>query len=247
MDKTFKIIIEYDGTNFHGWQRQKNERSVQEEIEKVLKTITTEKITLTGSGRTDAGVHAMGQVAHFKCNTKLSTEKLMKGLNSLLPKDIVILSCAEADQDFHARFNVKSKVYNYQILNQPIPSAIHRQYVWHIAKKLDVSVMRDAIPHIQGKHDFSAFEGSGSPRSHSTRNIIRAEITNCKESLLVIELEADGFLKFMVRNIVGTLVDVGLGKLSPEGFKEILLSKDRNLASPTAPPQGLFLVQVKYE
>ena len=247
MVKNFKITTEYDGTCFHGWQRQKKERSVQGEIEKVLETITTSKITLAGSGRTDAGVHALGQVAHFKCTTKLSPETLMKGLNSLLPNDIVILSCEQADDDFHARFNTKSKVYNYRILNQPLPSAIRRQYVWHIAKKLDVDAMRKALDHIKGKHNFSAFEGSGSPRSHSTRHMMNAEITNSKEGLLVVELEADGFLKFMVRNIVGTLVDVGFGKVTPEGFKEILLSKDRNLASPTAPPQGLFLIQVKYD
>jgi len=246
MDKNFKIAIEYDGTHFHGWQRQKKERSVQGEIEKALETITTNKITLAGSGRTDAGVHALGQVAHFKCTTKLSPETLMKGLNSLLPNDIVILSCEQADNDFHARFNTKSKVYNYRILNQPLPSAIYRKYVWHIAKKLDVETMRKAIVYIKGEHDFSAFEGAGSPRSHSIRNMMKAEIKSDKNGCVIIELEANGFLKFMVRNIVGTLVDVGLGKLPPEGFYEILILKNRNLASPTAPPQGLFLIQVKY-
>lgn len=247
MSKNFKITIEYDGTNFHGWQRQKNDRTVQEEIEKVLKTITTKKITLAGSGRTDAGVHALGQVAHFKCDTALTPETIMKALNSLLPQDVVILSCEQVGDDFHARFNTKSKVYNYRILNQNIPSAIGRQYTWRIAKKLDVDAMRTAIAYTKGKHDFSAFEGSGSPRSHSTRNIMKAEITNAGNGFLIIELEADGFLKFMVRNIVGTLVDVGLGKITPHGFKEILLSKDRNLASATAPPQGLFLIKVIYE
>lgn len=246
MLKNFKITIEYDGTCFHGWQRQKKERSVQGEVEKVLETITTNKIILAGSGRTDAGVHALGQVAHFKCTTKLSPETLMKGLNSLLPNDIVILSCEQADDDFHARFNTKSKVYNYRILNQPLPSAICRQFVWHIAKKLDVGAMRSSIEYIIGKHDFSAFEGAGSPRSHSIRNMMKAEITSDKNGFVIIELEADGFLKFMVRNIVGTLVDVGLGKLPPEGFNEILVLKNRNLASPTAPPQGLFLMKVLY-
>jgi tRNA pseudouridine38-40 synthase len=247
MKKNFKLTIEYDGTDFHGWQRQKTERTVQEEIEKVLKTITTKKITLTGSGRTDAGVHALGQVAHFKCNTKLSPETFLKGLNSLLPQEIVILSCDHVDDDFHARFNVKSKIYNYRILNQRLPSTIFRQYTWHIPKKLNVSAMRRAIQHIKGEHDFSAFEGTGSPRSHSIRNMMKAEIKKDKNGFLVVELEANGFLKFMVRNIVGTLVDVGLVKISSDRFKEILLSKDRNLASPTAPPQGLFLVKVNYE
>lgn len=247
MEIIFKITIEYDGTDFHGWQRQKKDRSVQGEIEKILQTITTNRITLIGSGRTDAGVHALGQVAHFTCDTKLSPQALKKGLNSLLPKDIIILSCEKTDDNFHARFNTKSKVYNYRILNQSLPSAIHRRYVWHIPKTLDLDSMRSAIGHIKGRHDFSAFEGAGSPRSHSIRNIMKAEIKKDKHGFLVIGLEANGFLKFMVRNIVGTLVDVGLGKITPEGFRKILLSKDRNLASPTAPPQGLFLVQVKYQ
>ncbi len=247
MDKNFKITIEYDGTDFHGWQRQKEDRSIQGKIEKVLEIITTKKISLTGSGRTDAGVHALGQSANFKCDTELTPETFMKGLNRLLPHDIVILSCERVKDDFHARFNTKSKVYNYRILNQPLPSAILRKYVWHISKELHVGAMRTAIEHIKGKHDFSAFEGSGSPRSHSIRNMIKAQIADNKEGLLVVELEADGFLRFMVRNIVSTLVNVGLGKISPDDFNKILLSKDRKHAGATAPPQGLFLIKVIYE
>lgn len=238
--------MEYDGTDFHGWQRQKAERSVQEEIEKVLGTVTTKEITLNGSGRTDAGVHALGQTAGFKCETDLTSQTLMKALNSLLPDDIVILSCEEINDDFHARFSAKSKVYQYRILNQPVPSVFHRRYAWHIAKHLDADAMGTALEYILGEHDFSAFEGAGSPRSHSIRNVMHAEIIRRDNGFIVIELEANGFLKFMVRNIVGTLVDVGLGKLPPEGFNDILESRDRKLAGITAPPQGLFLIKVKY-
>ena len=243
----FKITLEYDGTDFHGWQRQKTERSVQEEIEKVLETVTTKKITLHGSGRTDAGVHALGQTAGFKCETDLTPQTLMKALNSLLPNDIVVLSCEEVNDDFHARFSVRSKVYQYRILNQPLPSVFHRRYAWHIPKNLDTDAMEKAMEYIRGEHDFSAFEGAGSPRSHSVRHMMRAEITRHKNGFITLEFEANGFLKFMVRNIVGTLVDVGLGKLPPEGFNDILESKDRNLAGITAPPQGLFLVKVNYD
>jgi len=246
LKKTFTITVEYDGTDFHGWQRQKKDPTVQAEIESALQTIVGRPITVAGSGRTDAGVHALGQVASFTCETQLSENALINGLNALLPDAIVIKNCRQADDTFHARFSAKGKTYRYRILNRRLPSAIERRYAWHISRPLDHNAMRAAIRHIVGTHDFSSFEGSGSPRPHSRRTVMRAELIEEKDRLLVLEIEADGFLRHMVRNIVGTLVAVGLGKVEVEEFQQILLSRDRGRAGVTAPPQGLFLVSVSY-
>jgi tRNA pseudouridine38-40 synthase len=247
MTTNFKLIIEYDGSRYHGWQRQKNDRSIQGEIEKALETMTAGSVTLIGSGRTDAGVHAQGQVANFKCNTRLEPEALMNGLNSLLEDDIVIKVCEPVSATFHARYDAKSKVYHYQILNKPLPVAIGRHYSWFIRKDLNREAMRAAIAQIIGRHDFKAFEGTGSARQHTTRHIYSAQLRGPDSGLLIFQIEADGFLRYMVRNIVGTLVDVGLGKLTPRDFKRILDSKDRSQASATAPAQGLILIKVNYE
>jgi tRNA pseudouridine38-40 synthase len=246
MIKNFKITIEYDGTRYHGWQRQKNDRTIQEEIEKAVGAITGQTVALTGSGRTDAGVHAYGQVANFKCETSLAAQDLFGGLNSLTADDIVIHSCEQVDASFHARYDAKSKIYVYTFLNRPSPAAIGRHYAWHIRKKLDLESMRAAGAHLLGSHDFKAFEGAGSPRPHTTRNIMNASLVEEGDGYLAFEIEADGFLRFMVRNIVGTLVKVGLGKISPEEFKRILKSRDREQAGATAPAHGLCLVKVIY-
>jgi len=246
MNKNFKITIEYDGTPFSGWQIQNNRITVQGEIEKALMTMTGEKVALLGSGRTDAGVHAFGQVANFRCDTTLSPEVFQKGLNSLLPDNVVIKSCETVPEKFHARYDAKSKIYHYRILNQSVPIAIFRKYAWHIRKKLDLNAMQNALSCIVGTHDFKALEGSGSPRSNSIRCIIDAKLEKTDDGFLIFKIEGDGFLKFMVRNIVGTLVDVGLGKITPDDFKRILISQDRNLAGITAPAHGLFLMEVKY-
>jgi tRNA pseudouridine38-40 synthase len=246
MMKNFKITVEYDGTSYHGWQRQKNEHTIQQEIERALLTMTGKKILLTASGRTDAGVHALGQVANFHCDTALSPQSFQNGINSLTKDDIVIISCDIVDENFHARFDAKSKTYHYKILNRTLPAAINRQFTWFIKKKLDLDAMGLALSHIIGTHDFKAFEGTGSPRSHRTRCIFKADILQHGKGQIVIQIEADGFLRFMVRNIVGTVVEVGLKKITADDFKKILLSKDRSRAGATAPPQGLFLMQVKY-
>jgi len=246
MLKNFKITIEYDGSAYHGWQRQAADRTIQGEIENALMTMTGDSVTVTGSGRTDAGVHALNQVANFLCATSLTPEIFLKGLNSLLPEDIVITSCKVVPEKFHARYDVKSKVYHYKILNRLLPAAISRQYAWHIRKKLDLSAMKEAIQCIIGSHDFKAFEGSGSPRASTVRCITSADLVKTDNDYLVLKIEGDGFLKFMVRNIVGTLVDVGLDKITSDDFKRILISKDRNLAGITAPAHGLFLMNVRY-
>ncbi len=245
MNKNFKLTIEYDGGRYHGWQRQPNAPTIQEYIETALNKMTDDNITLTGSGRTDAGVHAFGQTANFLCDTRLNSEAFHNGLNSLLPDDIVIINCERVSDDFHARFNSKSKIYQYRILNQNLPTAINRQYAWFIKRKLNLSSMKHASEHLIGSHDFKAFEGTGSPRAHAIRNITKAELT-AQDYYVYFNIEADGFLRYMVRNIIGTLAEVGLGKTTVEDFKQILASKDRSRAGATAPPHGLFLVEVKY-
>jgi tRNA pseudouridine38-40 synthase len=244
--KNFKLIIEYDGSAYHGWQRQSRQRTVQQEIEDALFTMLGGRVVVHGSGRTDAGVHAYGQSANFWCQTDLTPEIFQKGLTSLLPEDIVIRKCLAAAESFHARYDVKSKIYHYKILNRGIPPAIGRQYCWFIRRKLDTGAMCAALATIVGRRDFKAFEGSGSPRSHTIRSVMTAQLDENDGGKLIFAIEADGFLRFMVRNIVGTLVEVGLGKISVAGFKEILESKDRRNAGATAPAHGLFLMEVKY-
>ena len=245
--QTFKLIIEYDGSGFHGWQRQKKDRTVQETIENALAVMTREKVTVIGSGRTDAGVHALGQVAGFKTRSHLDARIFLNGLSSLLPSDVVVRACDPMPDTFHARFDVASKRYRYHILNRPIAPAIGRQYVWHIRKPLDTAAMTDAAMVILGTHDFKAFEGTGSPRDHSVRTVTDSTIKETGGGNLTYDIQANGFLRFMVRNIVGTLVDVGVGKIDKQDVQAILQSKDRSRAGATAPPQGLFLMDVTYE
>lgn len=245
--KNHKLTIEYDGTRYHGWQVQPNGVSIQEEIEAALQTMTRQKVKLIGSGRTDAGVHALGQVANFTCQTAITPEAFHKGLNSMLPDDIVIRNVTEVPLEFHARFNAKSKCYRYHILNHPIPSAIERHHTWWIRTPLDLPAMTAAADHIIGRHDFKAFEGAGSPRSHTLRHIIEAKFSGQTPGRITFDVRADGFLRYMVRNLVGTLVDVGLGKIQPDQMKQILDSRDRSRASATAPARGLFLIEVNYD
>jgi tRNA pseudouridine38-40 synthase len=246
MTKNFKITIEYDGSRYHGWQRQKNDHSIQAEIENALEKMTATRVTLIGSGRTDAGVHAAGQVANFKCETRLTPEAFFNGLNSLLPEDIIIKECELAAAEFHARYDVRSKIYQYKILNRPVPAAVGRQYVWHIRNPLDPQTIRTAMAHIIGRRDFKAFEGSGSPRQNTIREVFSAKLSQNPGDILIFEIEAEGFLRYMVRNIVGTLVDVGLGKITAADFEHILESKNRSQAGMTAPARGLTLVRVNY-
>jgi len=246
METKFKLVIEYDGTAYHGWQRQATDRSIQGEIENVLAVMTRREISLAASGRTDAGVHALGQVAHFACKTTLTPVEFLRGLNSLLPSDIVIRSCEAVAAEFHARYDARRKTYQYRILNRPVPSAVDHRFVWHLRRELDLESMQAAAAHVAGQHDFKAFEGAGSPRSSTVRTIFRVELTRKDNDYLIFEIEGDGFLRYMVRNIVGTLVEVGRAKLTPAEFGNILESKDRELAGATAPPQGLFLLRVEY-
>jgi len=244
--RTIKLTIEYDGTNYLGWQVQPKGPTIQRVLEETLKKITGEEVRLIGSGRTDAGVHAFGQVAHFKTHSKISLHSMARALNSLLPPDIVIRRVREVDENFHARKSCKSKIYEYRILNRNLRSAFYNKYAWHIPQKLNLKEMKEATRYLIGEHDFSSFRSVGTPTQTATRKVIRAEWKKGRDGLLYFEIEANGFLKQMVRAMVGTLVEVGRGRLSPEEFQEILQSKDRRKAGPTAPAHGLLLKEVKY-
>jgi tRNA pseudouridine38-40 synthase len=244
--RNIKLTIEYDGKNYLGWQVQPKGATVQGLIEEQLKRLTGETVHLTASGRTDAGVHAMGQVAHFKTQRPMDCSTIQRALNGLLPADIVILKVEEVDQDFHARKDCKSKVYEYRILNRSLRSVFHREHAWHIPQRLDLGEMRKATQRLVGEHDFSSFRSVGSPTRTAVRRVIRAEWKRNRDGVLTFEIEASGFLKQMVRAIVGTLVEVGRKKFSPDDFGAILESRDRTKAGPTAPGRGLFLKKVKY-
>ncbi|SMC49516.1 tRNA pseudouridine38-40 synthase [Desulfocicer vacuolatum DSM 3385] len=247
--KNFKITIEYDGTPYAGWQIQPRQSTIQGEIEKVLSIILNQPVTLTGSGRTDAGVHAMGQTANFHAATSMTCPPLKRGMNSMLKGPIVIREIEEVPDHFHARYHAISKEYHYHILNRPEPCAVGRNYRWHIPLPLDVTAMNHCCSLIRGEHDFKSFEGAGSPRSHTVRHIYDAVVEpleNQNMERLVFKVKGNGFLRFMVRNIVGTLVQAGLSKLTPKEFHTILLARDRQRAAATAPARGLFLMRVDY-
>ncbi len=244
--ETFKLVISYDGSGYHGWQRQKTDRSIQAEVERALTTMTSSRIRILGSGRTDAGVHALGQVASFQSDAGLSPEVYCKGLNSLLPDDILVLSCDLMPPAFHARYDARSKYYQYRILNRKMPSIMERHHVWHVKRKLNLVSMQTAAAYLVGRHDFKAFEGTGSPRSTTVREVFRAEVQSGGKDRILFDIEADGFLRYMVRNIVGTLVEVGLEKIAAKKIGQILSSKDRGQAGATAPAKGLFLMEVHY-
>jgi len=245
-NSNFKLVISYDGSGYHGWQRQKTDRTIQAELEKALTTMTGSNSKITGSGRTDAGVHAMGQVANFQSDAGLSPDVYCKGLNSLLPDDILVLSCERMPAAFHARYDTRSKHYQYRILNRELPAIMERHYVWHIKRRLNLAAMQTAAVYLVGRHDFKAFEGSGSPRSTTVREVFRAEVRARGKDRVSFDIEADGFLRYMVRNIVGTLVDVGTEKIAADTVGKILDSKDRGKAGATAPARGLFLMGVRY-
>ncbi|MCX8116916.1 MAG: tRNA pseudouridine(38-40) synthase TruA [Desulfobacterota bacterium] len=246
MIRKIKLLIEYDGTNYRGWQVQAQGETIQGVIEERLARILGEPVRLVGSGRTDAGAHACGQVAHFTTRKGLDLSSLHRALNSLLPEDILVLKVEEVDEAFHARRGVKSKIYEYRILNRPLRPVFDRFYAWHIPYPLDWEEVKRATQRLVGRHDFSAFRSTGSPAKSAIREVFRAEWREGGEGLMRFQIEANGFLKQMVRAIVGTLIEVGKGKIDAEGFQRVIDSKDRRMAGPTAPAHGLFLKEVKY-
>lgn len=245
MERNLKLIIEYEGTRYHGWQRQGELATIQKILEEKIALITQEKSSVISSGRTDAGVHALGQVANFTTHSGLPVRNLIRGLNSLLPEDIKIRDIAEVDQSFHSRFSARSKTYIYNIYNAPVPSVFFRNHSWYIYEKLNVEKMEEAARCLTGEHDFSSFCAAGHETKTYNRNVAGASFS-CEGSLIRFRIEASGFLKYMVRNIVGTLSYVGKDKLSPACLIDILEARDRTLAGPTAPPHGLFLESVQY-
>ena len=245
--RNIKLTIEYDGKEFNGWQKQPNKLNIQGEIEKAIKQITGEEVDLTASGRTDAGVHALGQVANFKTNSNIPIEKIPIALNSNLKKSIVIKSAEEVEERFHSRLNCKRKTYRYIINNSKYGTAIYRNLETHIPMKLDIQKMQEAVKYFEGEHDFKAFKASGTSSKSSVRTIYKAEVIEKPDEKIWIELTGNGFLYNMVRIIAGTLVDVGLGKIKPEEIKDIIESKERTRAGKTLKPQGLYLVSVEYE
>ncbi len=245
--RNIKLTIEYDGKDFNGWQRQPTKLNIQGTIEQAIKMVTGEDVDLTASGRTDAGVHAFGQVANFKTNSNIPIEKIPIALNSNLKKSIRIISAEEVDERFHSRLTCKRKTYRYVINNSEFSSAIYRNLETHIPQKLDVEKMKKAAKYFEGEHDFKAFKASGTSSKSSVRTIYKAEILEMPNNRIYIELTGNGFLYNMVRIIAGTLVDVGTGKIKPEDIEKIIESKDRSLAGKTLQPNGLYLLEVNYE
>ncbi len=239
-----KLVIEYDGTNYAGWQQQKNGITIHEKLSKAIEKVIKEEVTLHGSGRTDAGTHALGQVANFETESNIPIYNLVQAINSYLPKDIVVKSAKKVPQKFHSRYSAKSKTYRYTILNSKERSAIGRNYLLHYSMYLDVEKMRKASKVLMGKHDFSAFKSKSEVLS-SVRTIMKLEIRK-KGNLLVFTIEADGFLYKMVRSIVGTLIEVGRGKMTVTEFKKIVKSGARAKAGNTVTASGLCLLKVKY-
>ncbi len=243
--RNIKLIIEYDGKGFNGWQKQPDRLNIQGEIEKAIEEITGEKVDLTASGRTDAGVHSLGQTANFKTDSKIPTEKFAKAINSRLKKSIVIKSAEEVDEKFHSRYSVKSKTYRYIINNSENGTAIYRGLEYHVPMKLDYEKMNEAIKYFIGEHDFKAFKASGTSSKSSVRKILDGSVRKEGERV-IIEVTGTGFLYNMVRIISGTLLDVGLGKIKPEDIPSIIESKDRTKTGKTLPAHGLYLLQVNY-
>ena len=244
--RNIKLTIEYDGKCYNGWQKQPNKLNIQGEIERAIYNITKEEVDLIGSGRTDAGVHALGQVANFKTNSEISIEKLPLAINSQLKNSIVIKEAEEVDERFHSRYNAKHKTYRYIINNSKCGTAIYRNLEYSYPLKLDVEKMKQASKYFEGEHDFKAFKSSGTSSKNSVRTIYKAIVKQEGEKI-IIELTGNGFLYNMVRIISGTLLDVGLGKIRAEEIPEIIESKDRQRAGKTLPAHGLYLVEVKYD
>jgi tRNA pseudouridine38-40 synthase len=257
--RTLKLTIAYDGAGYVGWQRQAEGTSIQGVLEAAIARVEGHDVTVTGAGRTDAGVHALAQVASVRVASTIACERYVRALNAALPDDIRVRRVDEMPDDFHARFDVRQKTYRYRVLHAAIPSPFDVRYAWHVSFPLDLDAMRAALARCVGTHDFAVFQGTGSVVSHTVRTIRSATIESVSSRdavpsllddpearLLLIEMTGDGFLRHMVRNIVGTLVEVGRGRWPPEELDRLLSSRDRTQAGPTAPPQGLFLVDVAY-
>ena len=243
---TVKLILEYDGSRYAGWQRQPDQPTIQEAVETALFQLTQQAVSVVGAGRTDSGVHALGQVASFRSNREWTAREWTRGFNARLPEDIAVRSAAIVPDGFHARYAARGKLYEYRILNRPERPTVDRAYLWHVHKLLDQQAMDQAARHMIGSHDFSSFEGSLTDNEDPICHLQQLSVSRHGDRLQ-IEAYADRFLKHMVRAIVGTLVEIGLGTRAVANIADIMASRDRTAAGRTAPPHGLFLVRVDYD
>lgn len=256
--RNIRLLIAYDGTDFHGWQRQPNVPTIQACLESVLEKLIAERVTLYGSGRTDAGVHALNQVANFKMSGNIPPANLLKAINNLLPSTIRVKKVEDVEESFHARYNARAKTYRYRILLAPISSPFTVRYVHHYTYPLDLKAIAAGARHLEGKHDFTSFAASDGSvheppvrplddQGSNVRTVFSSRILwRPRTSTLIYEVRGNGFLHHMVRNIVGTLLEVGRGKLTPQDVIKILKARDRTRAGPTAPASGLWLMKVEY-
>jgi tRNA pseudouridine38-40 synthase len=253
--RTLKITLAYDGTAYVGWQRQAAGTSIQGLLEAAIARIEGDAITVTGAGRTDAGVHALGQVASVtvpSAASSIACDAYVRALNASLPEDVRVRAVEEAGDDFHARFSARAKTYRYRLTRGGVASPFESRYAWHITHPLDVAAMRAALDACRGEHDFAAFQSTGTPVRDTIRTMLAVSLTEEPallepgSSLLTIELTGTGFLRHMVRAIAGTVVEIGRGRWAADEMNKILASRDRSRAGPTAPPQGLFLISVDY-
>jgi tRNA pseudouridine38-40 synthase len=248
----FKLTIQYDGTDFHGWQIQDNQRTVQGELQRVLSLIEGADVAVAGSGRTDAGVHAEGQTATFKITKSFTPEKLRSAINGNLWRDIRITQVEKVADDFHARFSAKGKTYVYRVINAPIISPFWVRYAYHERQPLDVARMRDAARFFLGKHDWSAFSSAQSDSEDKVRTISEFTVESkwdnrANASVIEFQITGNGFLRYMVRSIVGTILEVGRGEKDSDTIQTAIINGDRNLAGITAPAHGLTLLKVYYD
>ena len=241
-----KLTLEYDGTGSVGWQVQPNGPSIQAELERAVATLLGEPTPVASAGRTDAGVHALGQVASVRLTCGHDAATLTRALNAQLPEEIRVLSVEDAAAEFHARFSARSKTYRYVIRNAPIATPFERAYVWHLPERLNADAMREAAALVVGTHDFAAFQSVGTETPGSVRTILRSEVREVEPTLLAYEVVGEGFLRYMVRALTGTLVEIGRGWRDPASMGDLLAGGRRADAGATAPPHGLFLVAVDY-
>lgn len=248
----YKLLIQYDGTDFHGWQVQENDRTIQGELERVIGMLEDAKVGVIGSGRTDAGVHAEGQVANVFVNRQFTPSKLQAAINGNLWRDIRIIKAEKAPDDFHARFSAKKKTYVYRIINAPVMSPFWRRFAHHEHKPLDIGRMNQAARLLLGEHDWTAFSSAQSDGESRVRTVLDCTIESqwdarASANLLEFRITANGFLRYMVRSIVGTLIEVGRGEKDSDTIQTAVVTGDRSLAGKTAPANGLTLLKVEYE